>query len=75
MSYRCCDAHRRARVDAHPQLTGIDWLEVANTSAGAPAWPSDLGGRLSPQWGTHLMDVNFALGDLIALVETQAGAY
>ena len=54
---------------------GIDWLEVANTSAGAPAWPSDLGGRLSPQWGTHLMDVNFALGDLIALVKTQAGAY
>ena len=33
MSYRCCDAHRRARVDAHPQLTGIDWLEVLDADA------------------------------------------
>ncbi|MEZ5239095.1 MAG: hypothetical protein R2716_09170 [Microthrixaceae bacterium] len=45
-----------------------------NTSAGAPAWPSDLGGRLTPQWGTHLMDVNFAIGDLVELVRSQSEA-
>ena len=38
MIYRCCDEHRRARVDAHPLLNGIDWLEVldADAPAGSP---------------------------------------
>jgi len=33
-----------------------------------------IGGRLQPGWGLHLADMNLAMGDLIALVETQAGS-
>ena len=33
--YTCCDAHRRAAVDAHPTLNGIDWLEVLDVDAPA----------------------------------------
>ena len=28
-----------------------------------------------PTWGLHLSDVDIALGDLVRLVGTQAGAY
>ena len=31
--YTCCDENRRARVDAHPTLNGIDWLEVLDLDA------------------------------------------
>jgi len=33
MMYTCCDENRRAAVDAHPTLNGIDWLEVADSDA------------------------------------------
>lgn len=33
MIYTCCDEQRRAAVDAHPVLNGIDWLEVADSDA------------------------------------------
>lgn len=31
--YTCCDSHRRARVEAHPTLNGIDWLEVLDRAS------------------------------------------
>lgn len=31
--YTCCEAQRRAAVDAHPTLNGIDWLEVLDVDA------------------------------------------
>lgn len=31
--YTCCDENRRTRVDAHPTLNGIDWLEVLDLDA------------------------------------------
>ena len=34
-----------------------------------------LGGRPAPGWGLHLADMNLAMGDLIGLVEAQAGAH
>jgi hypothetical protein len=34
-----------------------------------------MGGRPQPGWGLHLADMNLALGDLIALVEAQSGAF
>ena len=33
MIYTCCDENRRAAVDAHPTLNGIDWLEVLDRDA------------------------------------------
>ena len=41
--------------------------------AEGPAFPPDLGGRVGPGWGSHLADVNFAMGDLVELVRTQSG--
>jgi hypothetical protein len=32
-------------------------------------------GFASPTWGLHLVDVNIALGSLVALVGTQAAAF
>lgn len=50
----------------------FDWLEVAVAEGVVPSVPQDFGGRITPQWGAHLSDVNFAQGDLIELVRTQA---
>ncbi|MEN8175230.1 MAG: putative baseplate assembly protein [Pseudomonadota bacterium] len=33
MIFTCCDQNRRAAVDAHPTLNGIDWLEVLDSDA------------------------------------------
>lgn len=33
MTYTCCDENRRALVEAHPTLNGIDWLEVLDRDA------------------------------------------
>jgi len=33
MIYHCCEEHRRALVDAHPTLNGIDYLEVLDLDA------------------------------------------
>lgn len=51
----------------------FDWLEVTNTAQPGDARPADLGGRITPMWGTHLADVNFAMGDLVELVRAQSG--
>jgi hypothetical protein len=39
--------------------------------------PGDLiaGGAVLPEWGMHLVDVNIAMGDLVALAKRQAAAY
>jgi Baseplate J-like protein len=33
MTYHCCEDNRRAAVDAHPTLNGVDWLEVLDLDA------------------------------------------
>ena len=33
MIYTCCEENRRAAVDVHPTLNGIDWLEVLDLDA------------------------------------------
>jgi hypothetical protein len=35
LTYLCCDQNRRAAVEAHPTLNGIDWLEVIDQEAPA----------------------------------------
>jgi hypothetical protein len=50
------------------------WLQV--TPAGPPGDPREpLLETLGPLWGTHLADVNLALGNLVALVGAQSLAY
>jgi len=34
-TYTCCEENRRAAVDAHPTLNGIDYLEVLDLDAPA----------------------------------------
>ncbi|HEX8389668.1 MAG TPA: DUF3089 domain-containing protein [Sphingomonas sp.] len=34
-----------------------------------------VGGRVLPDWGLHLVDMNVAMGDLVALAERQAAAW
>jgi Protein of unknown function (DUF3089) len=53
---------------------GATWLQVS-----APITPGDtrqvVGQSLGPTWGLHLVDVNIALGDLVDLTRSEAGAY
>ena len=50
----------------------FDWLRITSTWTPGDARPEDLGGRLTPPWGLHLIDVNLAQGDLVDLVAAQA---
>jgi len=51
---------------------GATWLQVNP----APADPRPVITQTQgPTWGTHLDDVNIALGDLVALVSKQSVAY
>ncbi|MFZ4519438.1 MAG: DUF3089 domain-containing protein [Microthrixaceae bacterium] len=52
-----------------------DWLDITNTHATGDARPADVGGRITPVWGLHLIDVNLALGDLVDLVGRQVRAF
>ncbi len=51
---------------------GASWLQVtAGPADGRPVVTESLG----PTWGLHLVDVNIALGNLVAMVHGQAVAY
>ncbi len=51
---------------------GASWLQVtAGPADGRPVVTESLG----PTWGLHLVDVNIALGNLVAMVRDQAVAY
>ncbi len=53
---------------------GATWLQVT-----APLTPGDprkvVGQTLGPTWGLHLVDVNIALGDLVADVRAQSASW
>jgi predicted small lipoprotein YifL len=53
---------------------GATWLQVDKT-AGKVDLRSYVANVQSATWGLHLIDVNIALGDLVALVRAEAGAY
>ena len=44
---------------------------------GDPSDPriDNVGGDLTPEWGMHLIDVNVAIGDLVALARSEGKAY
>lgn len=56
------------------QRDGAGWLQIDDTGGPQDDRPRVRAG-LGPTWGLHLVDVNLALGDLVALVRAQAGAY
>ncbi len=50
------------------------WLQL--TDIGGPGDPREqVAEVLGPNWGTHLVDVNIALGNLVGTVQTQAFVY
>ena len=49
------------------------WLSIDTTTAPGPR-TDDIGGDLTPEWGSHLVDANVAMGDLVALVAAQAAS-
>ena len=51
------------------------FLEVTVHTDPADPRVDDIIGDLSPQWGLHLIDVNLAMGDLVAIVRAQAAAW
>ena len=56
------------------QANGASWLQVTDVGpAGDPR--EQVGENLGPRWGTHLADINLALGNLVGLVGLQARVY
>jgi hypothetical protein len=53
---------------------GADYLRITPQDARGVAMVS-IASRLGPVWGLHLLDVNLALGDLVALAAVQAQAF
>jgi len=54
-----------------------DFSYLALTVLSDPADPrvDDISGDLSADWGLHLVDVNIAMGSLVAIAETEASAF
>jgi hypothetical protein len=55
------------------QRNGASWLQLNLNNEGDPR--ERLMETLGPLWGTHLVDVNVALGNLVALVGAQSASY
>ena len=53
------------------------FVYLSLTVKGDPSDPriDNVGGDLTPEWGMHLIDVNVAKGDLIALARSEGKAY
>lgn len=54
---------------------GASWLQVSASSPAARAVLSAVAHQLPGTWGTHLVDVNIALGNLVHDVASQAAAW
>jgi hypothetical protein len=53
---------------------GASWLQITPTPAPGDTRPV-VTEQIGPTWGLHLVDVNIAMGDTIALVQKQVAAY
>jgi hypothetical protein len=51
---------------------GFHYLEIASTGKNAHRIDDIRGADLTPDWGLHLVDVNLAMGDLVAIAKKQA---
>ncbi|MNC96966.1 hypothetical protein D3C83_144780 [compost metagenome] len=54
---------------------GHQYLEVTIAADASDPRADDIEGDLTEGWGLHLIDVDVALGDLVALATTQAEAW
>jgi hypothetical protein len=54
---------------------GFSFLDVTVHADPADARVDDIPGDLTPEWGLHLVDVNLAMGDIIAMIGRQSAAY
>jgi Protein of unknown function (DUF3089) len=54
---------------------GFVYLALAIKGDALDGRIDDIGGDLTPEWGLHLVDVNVAMGDLVALAESQGRAW
>jgi hypothetical protein len=54
-----------------------DFVYLALRPQGNPDDPriDDIGGDLTPEWGLHLVDANIAMGDLLAIAQSQGHAW
>jgi hypothetical protein len=57
------------------QEGGFSYLEVRVDGDPSDPRVDDIPGDLTPQWGLHLVDVNLAMGDIVAMVADQAASY
>jgi len=72
--YTCCGQNRRAAVDAHPTLNGIDWLEVLDLDApaGSPRQQTLMVRLLKPvPAGVSAANVSLAGGERIRQVNIE----
>ncbi len=53
---------------------GATWLQVTTLTTPGDTRPIATE-TLGPTWGLHLLDINLALGNLVALVGSESGAY
>ena len=59
------------RLSPHMLAYGASWLQL--TDIGGPGDPREqVDEVLGPNWGTHLVDVNIALGNLVGTVQAQS---
>jgi hypothetical protein len=57
------------------QENGFSYLSLTMAGDAGDRRGEHIRGGLTPRWGTHLVDVNVGLGDLVALVRDQAESY
>jgi hypothetical protein len=80
------EPEKRAITDPFVTLPRFVEAECAETNGfvylalrphGNPADPriDDIGGDLTPEWGLHLVDANIAMGDLLAIAQSQGRAW
>jgi hypothetical protein len=53
----------------------FSYLRVTVRADAADPRVDDIPGDLTPEWGLHLVDVNLAMGDIVAMVERQSRTY
>lgn len=54
---------------------GSHYLSISVTPGPGDRRVTDLGGRLTPEWGLHLLDVNLVMGDVVDRVTGQIAAW
>ena len=53
---------------------GSDWLQITDVRKPGDNRPA-LADAIGPTWGLHIYDANIALGNLVGIVRSEAGAW